>query len=172
MFYIYAVCYSPERRSFAEEGFPNIPIPGCSNLFRDLITLGRRLAALHLLDEYEEKSLIQPETRFVGQGEALVNKGYPEYRNGKVMINPRCHFEDITTEVWNFHIGGYQVCEKWLKDRAGKGGKNPSPGRILTEADILHYRRITIAIRDTIRIMKEIDEIIDQHGGWPEAFRK
>ena len=22
--------------------------------------------------------------------------------------------------VWNFHIGGYQVCEKWLKDRKGR----------------------------------------------------
>ena len=19
--------------------------------------------------------------------------------------------------VWNFHVGGYQACEKWLKDR-------------------------------------------------------
>ena len=42
-------------------------------------------------------------------------------------------------EKWNFHIGGYQVCAKWLKDRQAKGGKNPRPGQ-LTADDIAHYR--------------------------------
>ncbi len=42
----------------------------------------------------------------------------------------------VPAEVWNFHIGGYQVCEKWLKDRQAKGGKNPRPGRILADEDI------------------------------------
>ena len=27
-----------------------------------------------------------------------------------------------------------------------------------------------IALRETIRIMAEIDEVIDQHGGWPDGF--
>ena len=27
------------------------------------------------------------------------------------------------------------------------------------------------AISETIRIMEEIDEVIDQHGGWPGAFQ-
>lgn len=88
----------------------------------------------------------------------------------RVMINASCWFEDVTPEVWNFHIGGYQVCEKWLKDRAGRGGKNPSPGRILSAGDILHYRRITVALRETIRLMAEIDQVIERHGGWPDAF--
>jgi len=26
----------------------------------------------------------------------------------------------VPAEIWNFHIGGYQVCEKWLKDRKGR----------------------------------------------------
>jgi hypothetical protein len=25
-------------------------------------------------------------------------------------------FQGVTETVWNFHIGGYQVCEKLLKD--------------------------------------------------------
>ena len=29
-------------------------------------------------------------------------------------------FRGVPEEVWNFHIGGYQVCEKWLKDRKGR----------------------------------------------------
>ena len=71
-------------------------------------------------------------------------------------------FRGVPEEVWNFHIGGYQVCEKWLKDRRG---------RTLTADDITHYYRIVIALHETIRIMREIDEVIEAHGGWPGAFQ-
>ena len=70
-------------------------------------------------------------------------------------------------EVWNFHIGGYQVCEKWLKDRGPKSG---NPGRILTDEDIAHYQKIIIALTETIRLMTEIDELIESYGSWPDAF--
>ena len=43
-------------------------------------------------------------------------------------------------------------------------------GRILTDEDIDHYQNIVVALNETIRIMGEIDEVIDQHGGWPDAF--
>ena len=72
-----------------------------------------------------------------------------------------CGFRGVPEAVWNFHIGGYQVCEKWLKDRKG---------RVLSKADIEHYQRIVVALSETIRLMKEIDEVIDKHGGWPGAF--
>ena len=39
----------------------------------------------------------------------------------RVYINKDQYFEGVIPEVWNFHIGGYQVCEKWLKDRKGLG---------------------------------------------------
>lgn len=70
-------------------------------------------------------------------------------------------FRGVPEEVWSFHIGGYQVCQKWLKDRKG---------RTLSADDITHYHRIVIALHETIRLMQEIDEVIDQHGGWPAAF--
>jgi len=73
-------------------------------------------------------------------------------------------------EVWNFHIGGYQVCEKWLKDRQAKGGKNPRPGRVLTPRDLAHYQKIVVALKETIRLMQEIEVVIERHGGWPRAF--
>ena len=65
-------------------------------------------------------------------------------------------------EVWDFHIGGYQVCHKWLKDRKG---------RTLSDEDVAHYQKIVVALNETIRIMAEIDEVIEAHGGWPEAFQ-
>ena len=48
-------------------------------------------------------------------------------------------------DVWNFHIGGYQVCEKWLKDRKG---------RTLSKDDIAHYQKIVVALTETIRLMR------------------
>ena len=70
-------------------------------------------------------------------------------------------FRGVPENVWNFHIGGYQVCEKWLKDRKG---------RTLTKDDIAHYHKIVISLTETIRLMAEIDQVIDTHGGWPGAF--
>jgi hypothetical protein len=61
------------------------------------------------------------------------------------------YFEGIPPEVWNFHIGGYQVCEKWLKDRRA---------RTLTYDDQMHYCKVVTALSDTIRLMAEIDAAI------------
>jgi hypothetical protein len=71
-------------------------------------------------------------------------------------------FEGVPEDVWNFHIGGYQVCAKWLKDRKG---------RTLSKDDIAHYQKIVVALSETIRLMAEIDTVIGKHGGWPDAFQ-
>jgi hypothetical protein len=65
----------------------------------------------------------------------------------------------VPEAVWNFHIGGYQVCEKWLKDRKG---------RTLSPDDITHYQKIVVALNETIRLMA-IE--IEAYGGWPAAFQ-
>ncbi|HUY15082.1 MAG TPA: type ISP restriction/modification enzyme [Terriglobia bacterium] len=65
------------------------------------------------------------------------------------------YFEGVPPEVWNFHIGGYQVCEKWLKDRRG---------RTLTYEDLEHYRKVVTALSETIRLMAAIDSAIPK---WP-----
>ena len=71
-------------------------------------------------------------------------------------------FEGVPEQVWDFHIGGYQVCHKWLKDRKG---------RTLSAEDITHYQKIVVALNETIRIMAEIDAVIEARGGWPDAFQ-
>jgi hypothetical protein len=37
--------------------------------------------------------------------------------SGRVWINQKQYFDNVPPEVWGYHIGGYQVCQKWLKDR-------------------------------------------------------
>jgi hypothetical protein len=97
------------------------------------------------------------------KGNGMVEKiEYLEPRNkpeqGRVYINKEKYFEGVPSEVWNFHVGGYQVCHKWLKDRKG---------RTLTFEDIQHYQRVVAALGETIELMQQIDEAIEEHGGWP-----
>lgn len=172
--YIYAILHSLSyRRRYAEFlriDFPRIPLTSDANLVGTLAGLGADLVALHLLeDDYRAASwrtsnlkprgpLQTPITQFDGSGAAEIAKGYPKYLDGSVFINTSRSFSGVPEEVWNFHVGGYQVCEKWLKDRRG---------RMLSDEDITHYQCILIALNETIRLMGEIDAVIEEHGGWP-----
>ena len=102
-----------------------------------------------------------------GKGDFRVEK--ISYSNEKIWLDKdkTRGFNGVREEVWNFRIGGYMVCEKWLKDRQPKKGHL---GRLLVNEDIKHYQKIIFSVSETIRIMDEIDEIIDAHGGWPGAF--
>jgi hypothetical protein len=73
----------------------------------------------------------------------------------KTPCQPKQFFDGVPKAVWEFHVGGYQVCEKWLKDRKG---------RKLSCDDIQHYQKIIVALSETIRLMTEIDEAIPN---WP-----
>ena len=160
--YAYAVFHSPGYRSryaeFLKIDFPRLPLTGSLELFRILTQLGSELVALHLLESPRVNAFI---TRFEGQGDNSVPKK-PIYKEGAVWINASQRFEGVPEAAWNFHVGGYQVCEKWLKDRKG---------RTLSANDIAHYQRVVVALNETIRLMAEIDEVIEAHGGWPGAFQ-
>jgi predicted helicase len=157
------VLHSPAYRSrytaFLKIDFPRIPLAFNLELFRSLAKLGGELVALHLLESLKVNNFI---TRFTGNGDNSIPKK-PIWKDNAIWINPTQRFEGVPEDVWNFHIGGYQVCEKWLKDRKG---------RTLSDDDITHYQRIVVALSETIRIMVEIDKVIDEHGGWPGAFQK
>jgi hypothetical protein len=138
--------------------FPRLPLTGDLNMFRALAQLGGQLVTLHLL---ESPTLDQPMTKLIGDRNPEVQK--PTWSKDTVWVDKRLTngFKGVPEDVWNFHIGGYQVCHKWLKDRKG---------RTLSDDDIIHYQKIVFALSETIRLMREIDEVIEQHGGWPGAF--
>lgn len=160
--YIYSILYSPEYREyFGAElmgDFPRIPIAKNLQLFRLLSKFGSELVTLHLLEFSNVNKIL---ANYIGLESPTVEKAL--YNSETVWLNKNCEFKGVPENVWNFHIGGYQVCEKWLKDRKG---------RTLSQEDIEHYQKIIVAISETIRIMQEIDEVIDEHGGWPDAFAK
>jgi predicted helicase len=161
--FVYAILHAPSYRAkyadFLKTDFPRIPFSRDRELFRTLAGLGRRLVELHLLRSPE---LDPPAARFHGAGDNRVAKNArqglryaPE--GGRAWINESQHFAPVPPEVWEYVIGGYQVLEKWLKDRRG---------RHLSLTEIQIYCRIATALDRTLEIQEEIDAL---YGGVEEG---
>ncbi len=152
--YIYAVLYAPTYRKryaeFLKTDFPRVPFTTDKGLFEDLAGIGKKLVDLHLLKSTELNS---PGVRFDGKGENRVaasrKKGFQYSEDEQlVYINTGQYFHPVPPEVWSYQIGGYQVLEKWLKDRKG---------RELSLEDIRHYCRVVRALQLTIELQMQID---------------
>ena len=173
--YIYAVLHSPVYRgrydAHLKLDFPRVPPCANVGLFRDLARAGHSLLALHTLESPRlDQAAIDytgprnPEVSRVGwsDGTVWLNAAKTIAREGHRATKPgTAGFRDVPEEVWNFRVGGYQVCHKWLKDRKG---------RRLSDEDLTHYEKIVVALSETSRIMAEVDQAIEVHGGWPNAF--
>jgi hypothetical protein len=148
-YYFYAILYSNTYRTkyaeFLKIDFPRVPFTKDYKLFKKVGGYGERLVSLHLLKSPE---LDPPMARFRGSGDNRVDR--PRYESNSVYINQGQYFEGISQEVWSYYIGGYQVCEKWLKDRKG---------RTLSLNEIMHYCKIVTALEHTIMIQKDIGKI-------------
>lgn len=147
-YYIYAILYGNTYRKKYEEflkiDFPRIPFTKDYKLFIQLGKLGKQLADLHLLKSNELDKTI---SKFPKDGNNKVEK--PKYENEKVWINKEQYFDGIKEDVWQYQIGGYQVCEKWLKDRKD---------RTLSTEEVKTYCKIITALSKTIELQKEIDK--------------
>jgi len=168
--YIYGVFYSSSYRSryapYLKTDFPRVPLPRSVELFRSLSRLGTELVSLHLMESPEVGRPITtytgpkgPEVRRIGLRDDTV--WLDMTKDGHPAVPGQGGICGVPEAVWAFHIGGYQVCDKWLKDRKG---------RTLTQNDLVHYQRIIVALNETIRVMREIDGVIEESGGWPGAF--
>lgn len=184
-YYAYAVFHNPTYRTryaeFLKIDFPRLPLTSDRKLFAKLVEKGRELVELHLLKSAQVEEFI---TAFPVAGSNKVEKisfGRPDKSHqepdkqgasreknarkqtprgdlsglGRVWINASQYFDGVPETVWEFQVGGYQVCEKWLKDRKD---------RVLSLEEINHYQKVVVALKETIRLMKEIDKAIVK---WP-----
>jgi len=154
--YAYAVFHSPTYRSryaeFLKIDFPRLPLTSNRELFKALVAEGSELVSLHLMESPKLNNLI---TKYSIVGPNQVETVRYDETNHRVHINKSQYFEGVSPEVWDFHIGGYQVCQKWLKDRKG---------RKLSYDERIHYQKIIVALEETIRLMQEIDQLVPN---WP-----
>ncbi len=150
-YYIYGILYSnPYRTKYAEFlkiDFPRVPFTKDYQLFRKTGEYGKRLVDLHLLKSAELES---PVAKFQGKGNNKIERLKYDEKEKRLYINKEQYFDGVTPEIWLYQIGGYQVCDKWLKDRKGKR---------LSLDDIKHYCKIVTSLQKTIEIQKMIDDI-------------
>lgn len=150
-YYIYAVLYSNTYREkyneFLKVDFPRIPFTKDTKLFFNLVDIGEELVKLHLLKS-EKLEKISVEFHIVGDNR--VKKREYNEKLKRVYINDQQYFEKIEPEIWNYYIGGYQVLDKWLKDRTD---------RVLSGDEVNHFLKVITALNWTIYFQKEINKI-------------
>jgi hypothetical protein len=105
--------------------------------------LGERLKDLHLLrsEELEDSTV-----RFQGTGDDIIRFRRYDPDQKRLYINKDKYFENLDPEVWHYQIGGYQVLDKYIKDRKDQPLTDPR-----------HIIRIATALAKTIEIQREID---------------
>jgi len=170
-YYMYAVFHSDAYRDrYAEllkRDFPRVPITDDTELFQRLCEFGERLVSVHLLEVLSVEGPSYPVA-----GDDLVGRGYPKYvapgkkptgekdpvTAGRVYVNSTQYFDGVPPEIWGSYVGGHQVCKKWLKDRQA---------RTLDFADLRWYQGIVASLMESAGIIDEIEDTIEELGGWP-----
>lgn len=156
---MYAVLHSPTyRQRYTDQlrvDFPRIPFTGNRDLFRSLRDVGKRLVDIHLMRVKLPSTVVFP---VQGAGVVETVRYEAGETTGRVWINKLQYFDDIPHDVWNFRVGGYQVCYQWLKDRRG---------RKLEYDDFTYYGNLIAAVQNTLEVVRSIDPTIEKYGGWP-----
>jgi predicted helicase len=147
--YIYAVLYAPTYRTryaeFLRIDFPRVPFPELANDFETLSGLGWALVQAHLLRDLPRRKL----AAYHGMGDHTVEAVRYSPEEQAVAINKTQFFKPVPQALWNFHIGGYQVLDKYLKSHKG---------RMLSLDEINHVSAIADSLAFTIEQMARIDE--------------
>lgn len=150
-YYLYAILHSNYYRNkyqeFLKIDFPRVPIVRSHSLFSQLSSLGKELVDLHLLTS---SKLDQPIVKFYGEDSNKVKERRYLPDKKKLYINSNQYFQPILPAVWNFYIGGYQVLDKWLKDRKD---------RVLKAEEVKIFCKIISAIVYTIEFQQKIDNL-------------
>lgn len=148
--YIYAVLHAPTYRSryaeFLRIDFPRIPFAETPEQFEALSVLGWDLIQTHLL-----KTVPRSKPRlgdYTGRGDHTVEAVRYSPQEATIWINKTQGFANVPQAVWDFHIGGYQVIDKYLKSRKG---------RLLNLDEQTHIGNIAESLNFTIAQMAKID---------------
>lgn len=161
-YYIYGVLSSVTYRetyaSAHHRDFARVPLTSDGGVFKRIRDLGYELAQLHLMKVNVEVTTTYPvagSNRVEAVSFKMTTEDDALSVVGQIFVNDTQFFGDVPVEVWEYQIGGYQVADKWLKDRKG---------RLLTYAELQAYQRMLGAVRETIRLSEELDAAIP---AWP-----
>jgi hypothetical protein len=125
--------------------FPQIPFPATADDFEKLSVLGWGLVQAHLLRGLPRQGL----AAYHGKGDHAVEAVRYSPAEQAIAINKTQCFKPVPQAVWDFHIGGYQVLDKYLKSRKG---------RVLSLDEINHVGAVADSLAFTIDQMAKIDD--------------
>lgn len=152
--YIYGILYcNSYRKKYGSElrtCFPRIPLTPDKELFIKISSIGKELIELHLLSS---RKIWQSMAGFPEIGNDIVEKISYDPKDFRVMINSKQYFSKIEPEIWNYEVGGYRVCERWLRERNG---------RKLNSDDQTNFMRIVGSIKETLKLQQELDALFPQ----------
>lgn len=161
--YIYALFHCPSYRQRFNQllrvDFPRVLVPRTPKLFHALARLGELLVQAHLLNSSQPSIPLREDPP--GKEAGMIKRGYPRYSDETIWISKHIGFAPVEQAVWDYRVGTYQVCRKWLRDRRN---------RELLPSELQRYGQILHAIRLTIRTAAALDRQIKCYGGWEEAF--
>jgi hypothetical protein len=141
---LHAQTYRARYAEFLRIDFPRVPFPESPEDFDTLSGLGWALVQAHLLRELPRRGL----ATYHGKGDHTVEAVRYSPEEQAISINKTQFFKPVPPPVWEFHIGGYQVLDKYLKSRKG---------RTLSLDEINHVAAIADSLALTIEQMAKID---------------
>ena len=145
--YVYAVLHSPTYREkyqdFLKIDFPRVPFVNQRKTFEALSALGWELVQTHLLKSIPQELNAEPTP-----GDFMVEKPTYDAQRERLLINKTQYFSPVPQDVWDFHIGGYQVLDKYLKSRKS---------RTLSLDEIENVQNVVNVLRFTIDQMERIE---------------
>jgi hypothetical protein len=162
--YVYAILWSETyRQRYIGQlriDFPRIPNKPSAELFGKLSKVGIDLISLHTMESIDDQLT---SALAVGSGDPEISKiswseNTVSVQTAKLeKLGSSRRIENVDSSVWEFHIGGYRVCEKWLKDRKGIKFDQELASELL---------KIITIIEATQRLVLSIETVIDNGGGW------
>jgi len=159
--YIYGILYDPfyrERfREFLKRDFPRVPVINVpedhdnsdlfhvsEDMFHAYVVAGERLRKLHLMQvevPVEGGLVIEPNTP------SDMEIGSIAYKDGVLYLNANKRILGVTEDVWNYHVGGYQILDKWFKSHKGE---------LLTRDSFTHIENIVYILTETIKVQEDL----------------
>lgn len=150
--YLYAVLHSQTyREKYFEDlkiEFAKIPFTKSKEEFVELSQIGSSLINAHLLIEFPEENI----GAFIGEGNNWIEKVEYDEKTGKIFINNEQYFSDVSTEIYNFKIGGFHPIDKYLKSRKEQTLSLEQINTVESIIKVIHF---------TIEKMDEIEEKVN-----------
>ena len=160
--FIYGILHSSEYRNRYSEllktDYPHVPFPKTVIPLNAIAKVGKELISRHI--GFSTRQPLNTEFPVSGNRNPIVNARV-KYDNEKIRLSDDSVIEQVHQRIWDYQIGGYRICQKWLKDRKDHR---------LSDVEMTAYRSMLVVIADTLRLTGDIDQIISECHGWDQLF--